>query len=436
MSAPGCFTGEHRRAQPEGSSVTPPLRIGLMAHSLRPRGGVVHALELATALQARGHQVALVAAAEPGEQLFRKVGFAVHRVPLQPVSGALEEQVAQRIGGLVQGLPAVLQAGRFDLLHAHDSLTGHALATLQEQGCSLPPWLRTVHHLDDFASPTLSAWQERAWRAAGDVACISDTWAAHFRQALGVPVQRMFNGVDLVRHHPRPARGDDARVAALGLPAHTGPVCLLVGGVEQRKNTVRLLHAFARLRQADPAWEDARLVVAGGASLLQHHGAQREWQQALQHHGLAEGAGQPVLRTGPVADADLPALMRRARVLAMPSLQEGFGLAALEALACGTPVLVSFRPPFTEHLAGSPGVAWCDPEEVASVAAGLQQAARLPRLAEPPAVCLQHSWARSAALHEAWYASHLQAVVRARPHPGLAPSRRAPHRALHMPTPA
>jgi len=87
----------------------------------------------------------------------------------------------------------------------------------------------------------------------------------------------------------------------------------------------------------------------------------------------------------------------------MPSLVEGFGLAALEALACGTPVLVSRRPPFTEHLADCEAAAWCDPEDIGSIAAGLRQALRLPRPAATPPVCLAHSWARSAELHEAWY---------------------------------
>ncbi|HVR48195.1 MAG TPA: glycosyltransferase, partial [Pseudorhodoferax sp.] len=113
---------------------------------------------------------------------------------------------------------------------------------------------------------------------------------------------------------------------------------------------------------------------------------------------------------GPLPDALLPALMRRADVLAMPSLVEGFGLAALEALACGTPVLVSRRPPFTETLDSTPAVAWCDPESVSSIAAGLTDALALPRLSAPPPVCLAHSWARSAALHEAWYQRVLEPI--------------------------
>lgn len=375
------------------------MKIGLLTHSMRPRGGVVHTLELAAALTARGHAVTVIASAEPGERLFRAVDFPVRSIALAPLAGELVAQVAQRIATLVQALPALLRDGRFDLLHAQDSLSGHALAQL----APATPWLRTVHHLDDFAQPVLNDWQDRAWRAADGVACVSDGWCRHFREVLGVRAERMHNGVDLRRYRPAAAPGDGQAVRALGLPAASGPVVLLVGGVEARKNSVRLLQAFARRRAADPAWADARLVVAGGASMLDHGAARRDWQAQLAALGLAEGPDAPVLRTGPLPDALLPALMRRADLLAMPSLVEGFGLVALEALACGTPVLVSRRPPFTEYLADTPAVAWCEPESVPSIAEGLGAALALPRLAAPPPVCLAHGWDRSAALHEAWY---------------------------------
>lgn len=389
----------------------PQLRIALLTHSVRPRGGVVHTLELADALMRRGHQVTVIASAEPGESLFRSTGFPVELIRLPVLSGDLVEQVRRRIDALVQALPALLQQGRFDLLHAQDSVSGNALALLRAGGLGLPRWLRTVHHLDVFAQETLNRWQDRAWRAADGVACVSDTWCAHLRDSHGARPERMFNGVDLGRYRIAPDAGDAQRLRLLGLDDPGPPVCLLVGGVEERKNTVRLLHAFAALRRRDPDWAEARLVIAGGASMLDHSGARRAWRQALADLGAAAGAELPVLLTGPLADEMLPALMRRARVLAMPSLVEGFGLVALEALACGTPVLVSKRPPFTEHLADSPAVAWCDPEDTGSIAAGLQAAARMPRLAEPPPVCRAHAWERSAALHEAWYLRTLHAGI-------------------------
>jgi glycosyltransferase-like protein len=297
----------------------------------------------------------------------------------------------------------VLERGQFDMLHAHDSLNGNALATLRARDRHVPAWVRTVHHLDDFAHPQLAAWQARAWRAADAIAAVSDTWVDRLRSEAGVSAERMFNGVNLARFGIDDAPGDVAALAAWGWREPSGPLCLAVGGIEARKNSVRLLQAFARLRRADPAWSDAQLLMIGGASLLDHGSTVRAWQETLAALGWAEGPDQPVWRAGPVPDAVMPALMRRATLLAMPSLVEGFGLVALEALACGTPVLVSRRAPFTEHLPGCEQVAWCDPEDEASIAAGLQQAARLPRAQATPAVCGRHAWSRSALLHEAWY---------------------------------
>lgn len=381
------------------------MRIALLTHSVRPRGGVVHTLELAHQLARLGHAVTVIASAEPGEQLFRAVAVPIELICLPVLSGSLVEQVWQRIAALVQSLPPLLTHGKFDVVHAQDSLSGNALALLRDQGLRLPPCLRTVHHLDHFDADILNRWQERAWRFADGVACVSDSWCAHFSEVYGVTAERMFNGVDMLRFRPEPSPGEADRLEGLGLPAETGPVCLLVGGVEARKNTVRLLHAFALLRASDTGWRDARLVVAGGASMLDHSAARLEWRDGLRQHGLDEG--DAVLCTGPLPDDALPMLMRRATLLAMPSLVEGFGLAALEALACGTPVLVSDRQPFTEHLAGTQGVAWCNPESIASIAAGLRQAAAFAKSSVPPAVCQTHSWERSAARHADWYRTTL-----------------------------
>lgn len=382
------------------------LKIGLLTHSVLPRGGVVHTLELAGALARLGHAVTVVAPAEPGQKMFRQPGdqgapVQLALLPTGTVQGSLVEQVGQRIDALTKGLPDVLAAGGFNLLHVHDSLGGNALANLRDAGHGMPPWLRTIHHLDHFSEPRLAAWQARAWQSADGIGCVSDTWCAHLRDTQPRTVQRLHNGVDLQRFRPQAEPGDAAALAALGLRA--GLVCLAVGGVETRKNTQRLLLAFARLRATDQEWAQAQLIVAGGASLLDHSASRKAWADTLQMLGWTEGPDQPVWRTGPLPDTLLPALMRRARVLAMPSLMEGFGLVALEALACGTPALVSRRAPFTEHLAGEPAVGWCDPEDVASVAHGLQTTARLPRPHGTPQVCLDHGWAASATAHEAWY---------------------------------
>ncbi|WPB55606.1 MSMEG_0565 family glycosyltransferase [Xylophilus sp. GOD-11R] len=392
-----------------------PLRIGLLTHSVLPRGGVVHTLELAGALARRGHRVTVIAPAEAGQTLFRDPGAPdapVHLalLPAGTIAGPLVEQVRQRIAAIARGLPTVLEAGDFDLLHVHDSLGGNALADLHDRGHRLPAWLRTIHHLDDFADPQLAAWQARAWRSAQAIGCVSDTWCRHLDEQHGRIARRLHNGVDLRRFKPTAMPGEQEALRAAGL--RPGLTCLAVGGVEHRKNSLRLLHAFARLRRTDPRWAEARLVIAGGASLLDHSASLRGWFEALADLGWNEGPDQPVWRTGPLPDTLLPALMRHATVLAMPSLMEGFGLVALEALACGTPALVSRRAPFTEHLAGCAHVGWCDPEDIASIAHGLQATALLPRPDTPPPVCLAHGWDASAERHEDWYRATLATGVR------------------------
>jgi glycosyltransferase-like protein len=312
--------------------------------------------------------------------------------------GPLVEQVRQRIAALVDALPAALARGGFELLHAQDSLNRNALAELAACGIVSAPWVRTVHHLDAFDAPELGAWQTRGWQASHAVGCVSDLWQRHFEQVLRRPAERLLNGVDLQRFTPHGRRPDEA-----------GDYVLALGGVEARKNTPRLLEAFATLRRDDAQARTVRLVIAGGASLLDHASALREWQAALARCGLSEGPGGVVERLGPVDDARVPELLRGARAVAMPSLVEGFGLVALEALACGTPVLVSDRPPFTEHLRGCAQVAWCDPLDIGSIARGLTDVIRIPHVEQPPEVCRRHDWRRSAARHEAWYAQVLAA---------------------------
>ena len=106
----------------------------------------------------------------------------------------------------------------------------------------------------------------------------------------------------------------------------------------------------------------------------------------------------------------MPALYRAADVLAFPSLAEGFGLAVIEAMACGTPAIVSRIPPFTEYL-GPEDALWAEPHDVASIAAameaGLDSCHRAARAARGFAVAARFDWASSARTHLGHYAAHL-----------------------------
>lgn len=385
------------------SAASHPLRIGLLMHSLNPRGGVVHTLELADALCERGHEVTVFAAATPGQALFRATQAHLSVAPLTPHEPGLVPMVAARRDALVAHLQALPGLADFDVLHSQDGITANALATLQEQG-RIQGFVRTVHHLDDFANPTLRDWQARGVHSASQVLCVSPSWQATLQHDWGISAQVVHNGVNTQRFTPQSNPGDAAWLQGLGVQLE-GPVWLSVGGVEERKNTTRLLLAFAQVQAMRQAWQaPGQLVIAGGASLLDHDAYSQQFKAALA--ALPPDVQARVIVTGPLPDAALPALYRRATALAMPSLMEGFGLVALEALACGTPAIVSRISPFVDHFAPHE-VLWADPASTTSVAQALSDsldpAKRQPILQGAPGVCARFSWAQSAARHESIY---------------------------------
>ena len=207
------------------------------------------------------------------------------------------------------------------------------------------------------------------------------------------------NGVDTARFSPVPDATDAELRARLNLPTDA-PIFLAIGGVEERKNTVRLFQAFQALHGQVPS---SRLVIAGGASLLDHDAYQARFAGMLAHGGAAARA---VMRTGTLRQKLMPALYRAATALAFPSVKEGFGLVVLEALASGVPVVTSRIAPFTEYL-GDDDVTWCDPGDAASIVAamtealdGARRARLIPRGLE---IAARHDWTNTARAHLATY---------------------------------
>ena len=381
------------------------LRIGLLTHSVNPRGGVVHTLELARALHLAGHAVTVFAPAQPGQRFFREVAHGVSLVPVGPAPKDLAELVGDRIAACRGHLGALLAHEHFDVLHAHDGIGANALADLAQAG-AIPGFVRTVHHLDHFDHPQLDAWQRRGVSAATRLLCVSPGWARALQAQFGREAALVDNGVDLARYTRQRDAGDEALAARLGLRPGV-PRWLLVGGVEARKNTLRVLQAYLALRVAYPG---AQLIVAGGASLLDHGAYAHEFEAAAAAAGIDAGPGADLVFTGTLADAEMPALFRQSSALLMPSLREGFGLVVLEALACGTPVVVSDRPPFTEYLGDTFAAGHAlatDPLDVAAIAAAMvravEPARRAALAAAVPPVCLRHGWAASAQRHLALY---------------------------------
>lgn len=375
------------------------LSIALLTHSTNPRGGVVHAIELGDALHDLGHQVTLYAPSRGGVGLFRQTRCQFRPVPAQPCGAQLTALVAQRIREYVAWFKRQ-DATVHDVYHAQDSISANALADLVDEGV-ISGFYRTVHHLDRFDDPQLAHWQTRGFMRASKVFCVSQLWRDILKRDYGIAATLVGNGVDTLRFKPQSDDRDTALRARLGLG--NGPVILTVGGVESRKNTVRILEAFLLLRRTHPG---AQLVVAGGASLLDHGAYRQQFDSAVRQSGLVTGPGGNLIMIDKVDDADMPALFRSADVLAFPSLREGFGLVVLEAMASGTPVVVSLMLPFIEFLERD-SCAWVDTADPVSIANGLafaldaQNAARL--RAAGISLSKNFGWSTSASTHLAHY---------------------------------
>jgi glycosyltransferase-like protein len=391
--------------------VSRPLRIAMLTHSTNPRGGVVHALELGRALQDCGHTVAVHAPDQGGRGFFGAPRCATVRVPAKAASGGLAGLVGQRIDEYVAYFLRA-DVDSWDILHAQDAISANALIALRERGL-IQGFVRTVHHLDQFDDPQLMAWQRRGFAQASRVLCVSRTWCDLLAREHGIQATLVPNGVDQRRYSPEPD-DSDARVRRRYGLERGGPVLLAVGGIEARKNTLRLLAAFVQVRNVLP---DAQLVIAGGASLLDHASYREGFDAAVRAAGLAVGPGLPLVLTGTAADEDMPALFRCADTLVFPSVREGFGLVVLEAMASGTPVVVSRIAPFTEYLTDQDCV-WCDPLDIESIARAIRTActpAATERLSHAGhAVCRRFSWQTSARCHVEIYSAFIGAGSGAR----------------------
>jgi glycosyltransferase-like protein len=384
------------------------LRIAMLTYSLRPRGGVVHALEISGALARRGHDVELFGLGPPGEDFFRAPAVAARIVRYQPIDAPFDERIMAMLAAYRDGLAEPLSRGRFDLIHAQDCLSANAALELRDAG-AVPPVLRTVHHVDDFTSPSLVECQDRSIRRPDALLCVSAPWVARLASEYGMSAELVSNGVDTRRY--RPARDEDERLADRArFELGDRFTVLTVGGIEPRKGSLTLLEGFAGLRALAPGL-DPRLVVAGGATLFDY----RHEVDRFHARVAALGVGQSVRVLGSLPDGEVERLYRAADVFAFPSTKEGFGLAALESLASGLPVVASDLDAlrtFLEHGESALLVPTGDPEALATELARLSGdgALREALRAGGLRVASEFGWDRAAAGHEQVYGRLLEAL--------------------------
>ncbi len=252
-----------------------------------------------------------------------------------------------------------LSRHRFDLLHSPDFIAPHRAARRH---------IITVHdlsflHFPDYLTADSRRYYSGQIRAsiqrADHILAVSRATKRDLVDMLGAPADKIsvqLHGVDEA-FQPLPRSKSEAIMRELGLP---GEFILFVGTLEPRKNLLGLARAWRDLKQALP--EAPRLVLAGNPG----------WHyEPLLAELRAVGLGENLIIKHGVEDAQLPALYNHARALAMPSFYEGFGLPALEAMACGTVPIVS-RVASLPEIVGDVG-ALVDPQDPATIAAALHR---------------------------------------------------------------
>ncbi len=279
------------------------------------------------ALDADNEYCLLVAGRQPVAEAHLPLtgrGFRLVQTPLS------ERNLVRLWHRLQVPLPVEVFLGRLDIFHSPDFV--------------LPPVARavkvlTIHDLSflrvpECADPRLRWYLgqvvPRSVRRADFLLADSESTRGDLIELLGVPpdrVQVIYGGVD-----PRFAPVEDAEALRRVREkyARGRPFILAVGTLEPRKNYPTLIRAFAQARQA--ARLPHALVIVG----------RKGWVYEPIFAAVDElSLHDDVLFPGFVPDEELPALYSAADVLVTPSFYEGFGLPALEAMACGTPVIVS-----------------------------------------------------------------------------------------------
>ena len=226
----------------------------------------------------------------------------------------------------------------------------------------LPPGLRSVITIHDAIAerfPHLTVpsrrarmfWNAKVWlalRQSRSILTVSDYAAKEVSRAHGVPLSDI--GVTLeapaAEFAPRSAERSAAVAAQYGLEAGS-KWFIYVGGFNPHKNVRSIVSAHAELIQVNGANAPLLLLVGDAEGDVFHSEV-----GAVRRSIDAAGSGSRVRWLGFVPDDELSALLSASVALVMPSESEGFGLPAIEAAACGIPVIATLESPLPQLLEG------------------------------------------------------------------------------------
>ncbi len=343
------------------------LNIALFTYSTKPRGGVVHTLNLAEKLKELGQKVHVYALGTEGG-FFREVDVPHTLVPCSKNEFAgMDEKIHAYIKAYVDYLSSLDET--YDIYHAEDCISANALLDIRQRG-RIEFFLRTVHHVDDFVSESLVECQMKSITRPDYLLVVSDYWEKELADKYSLRPQRVRNGVDLSKFHGTAARSKPPEASKLEFSAGGCKTVLTIGGIEPRKNTISTLRAFARVK-ARFAVKDKRVIwlLGGGETLFDYRDYRKEFFFEMEKLGIEEG--KDIFILGRVPEELIADLYNAADVFVFPSLKEGWGLVVLEAMASGVPVIASDIEPLTEFMEDGKNSLLVSPLDCGALAEGI-----------------------------------------------------------------
>ena len=306
-----------------------------------PGGVERHVRELGVRLAARGHSVACYTSdlyqEFPWKRLDPSVprtetvdGLSVRRLPVWSLPGELHYP-------FFRGLGRALDRDRPELLHAHTYGTHHAAVARRHARRHDVPYVLTAHYHPPWSIQ--GGWLRHRIRNFYDRRLAAPIVAdaarvivqSHEEERLlrvhGFPLPKVALVPPGYTPLPPPVEGDRPFSRSLGI---TGPFVLFVGRLASNKGLLALVEGFGAVARHDP---EASLVLLG---------ADDGMGPAIDRRAAELGLGSRVRRPGFLSDERmLASAFREARIFALPSEYEAFGLVLLEAMAQGTPVVAS-----------------------------------------------------------------------------------------------
>ncbi|MGE5372533.1 MAG: glycosyltransferase family 4 protein [Solirubrobacterales bacterium] len=315
------------------------MRVLMLAWEYPPRvvGGLaMHAYDLSVTLSNNGHEVCVITCGSPGVPVYEAMdGVQVYRVqPYDLPSRDIVRWATQlNVAMLEKAVQLFSQETEFDVIHAHDWLVAFAARALKH--AYRLPLVVTMHATEYGRNNGIHNEVQRdisniewwltyeSWR----VICCSGYMKGELQRVFNLPEDK----IALIPNGVYPERFKQLVIpdhfkSRFALPHER--IIYYVGRLVQEKGVQVLIDAAGTILAGCP---DAKFVIAGTGP----------YEHYLKSKARDLGLGEKVHFTGYLNDEDRDALYKLAEIAVFPSLYEPFGIVALEAMAAGTPVIVS-----------------------------------------------------------------------------------------------